>query len=70
MNKQLQDFARKTILEGLSKLPESNQMFFKQLYSHNNLKASIEDVVAKMSDDKLDGAMQQIENTLNKGNQK
>jgi len=64
MNNQLQEFARKTLLEGLGKLPESNQMFFIQLYSHNNLKASIEDVVAKMPADKLDGAMQQVSNTF------
>ena len=69
MNKQLQEFARNSILEGLSKLPESNQRFFIQLYSHNNLKASIEDVVANMPADKLDWAMQQVENSLNKGNQ-
>lgn len=69
MNKQLQKFARNIILEGLSKLPASNQMFFIQLYSHNNLKASIEDVVANLPADKLECVMEQIENTLNKGNQ-
>jgi len=66
MNKQLQEFARKTLLEGLNGLPEENQMFFKRIYSHNNLEASIENVVADMPVDKLDWAMEQVEYTLNK----
>ncbi len=66
MNKQLQEFARKTLLEGLNRLPEKNQMVFKCMYSNDNLKASIGDVVANMPADKLDWAMEQIENTLNK----
>lgn len=66
MNKQLQKFARKTLLEGLNRLPEENQMFFKRLYSHYNLEASVKDVVANMPVDKLDYAMEQVERTLNK----
>jgi len=32
MNDQLQAFARKTILEGLNKLPSANQMFKVQVH--------------------------------------
>lgn len=69
MNKQLQEFARSTILKGLNKLPASNQMVFKYMYSSDNLEASLETVVANMPADELDWAMQQVENSLNKGNQ-
>jgi len=68
MNKDLEEFARSRILVGLNKLPESNQMLFKRMYSHNNLDASIEDVVANMEAEKLDWAMQQVSRTLEDNN--
>lgn len=64
MNKDLEEFARSRILVGLNKLPETNQMLFKRMYSHNNLDASIKDVVASMPCEKLDWAMQQVSRTL------
>jgi len=64
MNNQLQDFARKYILDGLNQLTEANHLIFKRMYSHKNLEASIEEVVANMSEDRLDWAMQQVQRSL------
>ncbi len=66
MNNQLQNFARAELKKGLAKLPESNQLLYKRMYSHDNLDLSIEEVVDNMPEDKLDWAMQQVLNTLNK----
>lgn len=63
MNKELQDFARKTLLDGLNQLEDAHRLLFKRMYSHKNLEASIEDVVASIPEDKLDWAMQQVERT-------
>lgn len=64
MNNQLQNFARNNLKEGLAKLPESNQMLFKRMYSHDDLTRDINEVVDLIPEDKLDWAMQQVENTL------
>lgn len=66
MNKQLQAFARTELKEGLARLPEKQQLFFKRLYSHQNLEANINDVVNAMPVDKLDWAMQQVQRSLDK----
>lgn len=66
MNGSLQEFARNEIKSGLAKLSESNQVFFKRMYSHNNPDADINDVVDGMPEEKLDWAMQQIQRTLEK----
>lgn len=74
MNEQLQSYARNALLEGLHQLPESHQEFFKLMYARDDGKRSvedakampIEDVVAAMPDNKLDWAMQQVQNSINK----
>ena len=66
MNNHIQDFARQTLKDGLSQLPEDQQLMFKRMYSHENLEASINDVVDSMPEDKLDWAMQQVERSLAK----
>jgi len=66
MNNQMKDFARKTIKEGLSKLPENCQIMFIRMYSRDDLKVSVNDAVDIMPEAKLDWAMQQIENSLAK----
>ena len=66
MNKQLQEFARAAIKEGLSKLPESNQLIFKRMYSHGNLGLAINEVVDRVPEDKLDWAIQQVQRSVNK----
>lgn len=67
MNEQLQEFARSTLKTGLTNLPEINQLIFKKMYSHNNLEISINDLVDQMPVDRLDWAIQQVSNTLTKG---
>jgi len=62
MNTELSQYARKLIKERLETLPESNQMMFKRMYSHEDLDKPIPDVVDAMPDDKLEHAMFQIDN--------
>ncbi len=72
MNKQMQQFARDTLKAGLAQLPESKQIIFKLMYARDNGKRTIEvacqmsinDAVDDMPPDKLDWAMQQVENSL------
>ena len=66
MNAQLQAFARHTIKEGLAQLPDVCVLLFKRMYSPGNLELPIEEVVDKMPEDRLDWAMQQVENSLKK----
>ena len=66
MNNTLQEFARKTILDGLLKLPEGQQLFFKRLYSHKNLDTPIEEVVKRMPEGKLNWVMEQVRRSLEK----
>ena len=64
MNDQLQQFARAKLKEGLLKCTNEQQNFFKRMYSHNNMKKPIIEVVDNMNEDKLDHAMRQLERTL------
>ena len=74
MNHQLSEFARKTLLEQLLQLPEEWQRKFKLMYGRNNGKRPVDetekmrilDVITELPDDKLDWAMQQVENSLKK----
>lgn len=66
MNDQLQNFGRTQLKEGLAKLGEKHRLFFKRMYSHDDLEADINDVVDSMPEDKLDWAMQQVERSLQK----
>lgn len=74
MNEQLQNYARTALLDGLQQLPESHQEFFKLMYGRDDGRRSvedakampIEDVVSQMPDNKLDWAMQQVQNSINK----
>lgn len=72
MNAQLQEFARNWLKEGLSQLPADRQDNFKLMYARNHGKRSVEDslameintVVDEMEPEKLDWAMQQIQNSI------
>lgn len=66
MNKQLEDYARQKIKEGLSKLSEGHQTIFKRMYSHENSRLSINEVVDNMQKEKLDWALTQVQNSLKK----
>ena len=70
MNSELQQFARNQLKIKLAKCTEKQQRFFKQMYAHGNLELSINDVIDKMDNDKLDWAMQQVQTTLNKKKEK
>ena len=64
MNDQLQKFARNSLKDSLTKLPENNQILFRRMYSHKNVNAKINDIIDAMPVDKLDWAMQQVQSTL------
>ena len=66
MNKQLQDFARQKLKEGLAQLPEAWQYRFKQMYAHQQLNKDINEVVDAMEEERLDWAMQQVERSIAK----
>ncbi len=64
MNEALQNFARTRLKEGLAQCTEKQQHVFRRMYSPNDLERSMEDVVDRMPEDRLDWAMQQVEHTL------
>lgn len=66
MNSQLAAYAREKIKEGLGDLSEGHRMVFKRLYSHNNIEMPINDVIKNMPDEKLNWALTQVQNSLNK----
>jgi len=68
MNKQLQDFARKTIKEGLALCTEGQQRKFKQMYAGTgwNMGVDINMVVDELEPEKLSWAMEQVKRTLDK----
>lgn len=66
MNEQLQNFAREKLREGLAQCTDAQLIIFKRMYSPKNMNADISEVVANMSDDKLDWAMQQVDRTVRK----
>lgn len=66
MNNTVSNFTREEIKQGLKQLPESWQLMFKRMYSHDNLDCDIEIVVDNMPDEKLDWALTQVENSLSK----
>ncbi len=70
MNSTLTTFARQQLKEGLATLPADWQQKFKMMYSHKDLTKSISDVVDDMPEEKLDWAMKQVENSINKINSK
>lgn len=57
---------REKIKLGLSVCTEKQQLFFKRIYSHNDLDKNINEVVDLIDKSKVDWALKQIENTLKK----
>jgi len=66
MNKDLQNFARMEIKEGLAQLPENWQTMFKRMYFPDDINLPIDEVVDLVPEEKLDWAMQQISRSLEK----
>lgn len=65
MNDTLKAFARKTLKAGLAECSKDQQHFFKRIYA-DDLDLPIDVVVDRMPENKLDWAMQQVENTIRK----
>ena len=68
MNATIAQFARKQIKAGLVLLPEGWQNKFKLMYGKIDM--TVDDVVNKMPDTKLDWALSQVENSLRKATAK
>jgi hypothetical protein len=74
MNEKLESYAREELKAGLAQLPADWQRMFKLMYARDGGKRSVEDAEAMPIDDvveqvpaeKLDWAMQQVQNSLNK----
>lgn len=74
MNSRIEAFARKCILEDVSRLPEGWQETFKRMYGSKNGKLTIEQikelpmdqVVKAIPCDRLDWALTQIDNSHKK----
>jgi len=69
-NKQLQDFARKTLKDNLKRLTEQQQNGFKWIYggcTYDEAKQkNINDVVDKLDPEKIDGALQKVQHHLDR----
>lgn len=60
-------FTRNLINEGLKQIDNPNHIDkFKRMYSHDNLDRPLDEIVENMSPDKLEFALTQIENTIEK----
>ena len=74
MRTAIQKFTRQYLLDGLGRLPDEWRNTFKLLYGRKGGKRSVEDakamsvadVVAEISDDQLDWAMQQVDSSIAK----
>lgn len=74
MNDALKAYAQENLRDGLAKLPSDWQDKFKLMYARDNGRRSVEDalampiddVLSEIPDEKLDWAMQQVQNSLNK----
>lgn len=66
MNETVITFTRNKIKEGLGKLSEKHKLRFNQMYSFKNLDKDVNEVVDEMSEEKLDWALTQIENSMRK----
>ncbi len=66
MNETVITFTRNKIKEGLSKLSEKHKLRFNQMYSFKNLDKDVNKVVDEMSEEKLDWALTQVENSMRK----
>jgi len=66
MNSQLRNFARQTLKASFPRLPVAHISMFKRMYSHGNPDADINTVIDMLPDDRLDWAMQQVQQSIEK----
>lgn len=69
MNSTIEKFARQSIKDCLAKCNGEQVLLFKRMYCHKDLSLPIDEVVDKIPIEKLDWALTQCQNTINK-NQK
>jgi len=66
MNKELQEFARRKIKQGLLQCNSRQQSLFRRMYSHGGPDISMDSIVDNLADEKLEWAMEQVRRTLKK----
>lgn len=69
MNKEVEDYSRKLVLEKLGQITTPQFIIFKRMYSSRDMDASKEQVAKNMNYEKIDWALTQLDNTI-KNNQK
>lgn len=65
-NKTLIKYARTLLKELLAQCSEPQQLMFKRMYNNKNLEAPVDEAVDQMEVDKLDFAVTQVENQIEK----
>jgi len=68
MNEFLINAGKVELKELLSQCTEGQQYMFKRMYAFGKLDLSIDDVVDKMDEHKIDWALQQCQKTVDKNN--
>ena len=68
MNKIIRKEANSILKSMLEKCTEQQIHIFKRMYSPKDLELNINEVVENMPDDKIDWAMTQVQNTIEKNN--
>jgi len=68
MNELLATKGKNTIKELLSECTRKQQKQFKRIFSHENQDISIDEVVDKLEDSKIDSALSICQRTVNKNN--
>jgi len=66
MNKEIEDFSRKLVLEKLEQVTDAQFIVFKRFYSSKNMEATKEQVAKNMNYEKIDWALTQLDNTITK----
>jgi hypothetical protein len=64
MNPQLEAFARQSLKTGLEQCTPEQQHLFRRMHSHHDVKKPINQVVDDMPADRLDGALTQVNRTI------
>ena len=70
MDPRVEKYARMILLQDLLECTNDQQMIFKKMYSPDNLKATIVDVVDNLPEEKIDWAMKQVLRTIEKKKKK
>lgn len=70
MNKTIEKFVRKILFKKLSRCTKDQILFFKRLYSHQDLEKDTKKIVDEMPLNKLDWALSQVEATIEKNKKK